>query len=179
MKLLLYSLVYLQAAEERYSHELLAHAESIKTIEGLKQQLSTVQSTVRDHKTAVETAKAKLATSEDSWKHQKETLDKEVADLNQRYNPFLEILLAYADSSKAVEILRLRTVFSTSIWNPSVPRLLKSDKLQVLLHFPQQENRTVTRIPSYRNFELCSHICAKRKKSWIYDSRSASKITRA
>ncbi|KAF5382472.1 hypothetical protein D9615_003024 [Tricholomella constricta] len=73
-----------KAAEERYSNEVIAHAESMKTIETLKRDLATVQTTARDNLTAAETAKANLATSEGSWNHQKEALDKEVADLNAR-----------------------------------------------------------------------------------------------
>ena len=62
----------------------MAHAESIKSVTLLKQQLSTVQATARDHETAAETAIAKLTTSESSWALQKDALDKEVSDLNRR-----------------------------------------------------------------------------------------------
>ncbi|KAK7048611.1 protein MLP1 [Favolaschia claudopus] len=71
-------------AEERAEQAVLAHAESIKTISGMKQQLSTTQALARDHQTAAETAVAKLTSSESSWALQKEALDKEVADLNKR-----------------------------------------------------------------------------------------------
>ncbi|TFK40767.1 hypothetical protein BDQ12DRAFT_679995 [Crucibulum laeve] len=74
-----------KAAEEKYSHEVIAHAESMKSIDGLKRDLSSAQATARDNLTAAETAQAKLAASEDSWRHQKEALDKEVSDLNARY----------------------------------------------------------------------------------------------
>ncbi|KAG6833443.1 hypothetical protein H0H87_006809 [Tephrocybe sp. NHM501043] len=73
-----------KAAEERYSNEIIAHADSMKTIETLKRDLTTAQATARDNLTAAETAKAKLTASESSWKHQKEALDKEVSDLNAR-----------------------------------------------------------------------------------------------
>lgn len=75
---------YFQAAEERYTQEVVAHAESIKSVTILKKQLSTIQATARDHQTAAETAIAKLATSEGSWALQKDALDKEVSDLNRR-----------------------------------------------------------------------------------------------
>ena len=74
-----------QAAEERYSNEVVAHAESIKAIENLKRDLAAAQTCARDNLTNAETAKAKLSTSEDSWKQQKAALDKEVTDLNSRY----------------------------------------------------------------------------------------------
>lgn len=75
----------MQAAEERYSNEVVAHAESIKAIDNLRKELSTVQGTARENATLAETAKANLKTSEESWKHQKDALDKEVAGLKARY----------------------------------------------------------------------------------------------
>jgi nucleoprotein TPR len=82
-----------QAAEERYSHEVLAHAESIKAIETLKRQFTDIQVTARGNLAAAETATAKLAASEGSWKQQKEALDKEMADLNIRLFLFLFLFL--------------------------------------------------------------------------------------
>jgi nucleoprotein TPR len=73
-----------QAAERRYSNEVVAHAESIKTIEVLRIDLTTSQAASRESLTASETAQAKLLSSEMSWKQQKEALDKEVVDLNAR-----------------------------------------------------------------------------------------------
>jgi nucleoprotein TPR len=78
------SYVKTQAAEGRYSNEVVAHAESIKTIEVLRIDLATSQAASRDSLTASETAQAKLLSSETSWKQQKEALDKEVVDLNAR-----------------------------------------------------------------------------------------------
>ncbi|KAG1824960.1 hypothetical protein EV424DRAFT_710307 [Suillus variegatus] len=72
------------AAEDRYSREVILHAESIKTIETLKQQLSVTQTTSRENLSEAANAQAKLAASEGSWKQQKEALDKEIADLNAR-----------------------------------------------------------------------------------------------
>lgn len=56
----------------------------MKLIEGLKKDVSTSQAAARENLTAAQTAQAKLASSESSWKQQKESLDKEVADLNSR-----------------------------------------------------------------------------------------------
>ncbi|KAG2344469.1 hypothetical protein BDR05DRAFT_975520 [Suillus weaverae] len=72
------------AAEDRYSREVIVHAESIKTIETLKQQLSIAQATSRENLSEAANAQAKLAASEGSWKQQKEALDKEISDLNAR-----------------------------------------------------------------------------------------------
>jgi nucleoprotein TPR len=63
-----------------------AHAESVKVMDQLRQQLSAAQATARDNSAAAETAQAKLSTSEASWKQQKETLEKEVVDLKARYD---------------------------------------------------------------------------------------------
>lgn len=64
---------------------MVAHAESIKSIDGLKKRLATVNASSRDNLTAAETAAAKLAASENSWAQQKQALDKEIADLNTRF----------------------------------------------------------------------------------------------
>ncbi|XP_006462514.1 hypothetical protein AGABI2DRAFT_71914 [Agaricus bisporus var. bisporus H97] len=74
-----------KAAEDRYTNELVSHAEAIKAIESLRKDLSTTQAAAKEHSTAAETAQAKLAASESSWKQQKEALDKEISDLNERY----------------------------------------------------------------------------------------------
>lgn len=63
---------------------MVSHAESFKTIENLKQQLSNAQATARQNSAETANAQAKLDASEGSWKQQKEALDKEVADLNAR-----------------------------------------------------------------------------------------------
>ncbi|KAG9308011.1 TPR/MLP1/MLP2-like protein-domain-containing protein [Chiua virens] len=72
------------AAEGRYSREVVAHAESFKTIENLKQQLDNAQATSRQNLTRAANAQAKLEALEGSWKQQKDALDKEIVDLNGR-----------------------------------------------------------------------------------------------
>ncbi|KZT09250.1 uncharacterized protein LAESUDRAFT_545404 [Laetiporus sulphureus 93-53] len=73
-----------KAAEERYAREVVAHAEALKSVADLREQLAKAQSLVRDHSSAAQTAQARLTASEASWKQQKEALDKEIADLNSR-----------------------------------------------------------------------------------------------
>ncbi|KAI9059234.1 hypothetical protein FKP32DRAFT_1606262 [Trametes sanguinea] len=73
-----------KAAEERYSREVLSHAESIKAVEELKQKLAQSQTAAREGRAAAETAQAKLATSEASWQQQREALEKEIEDLKTR-----------------------------------------------------------------------------------------------
>lgn len=86
-----------KAADERYSREVIAHAESIKSVEELRTQLAKAKATARDSLAASETARAKLATSETSWKQQKDALDKEVADLNTRYLLYVAYFKSYID----------------------------------------------------------------------------------
>jgi nucleoprotein TPR len=73
-----------KSAEEKYSREVVAHAESIKTVEELRLQLAGTKLTVRDATTTAETAQAKLSTSEISWSQQKKALEREVTELGVR-----------------------------------------------------------------------------------------------
>ncbi|PBK97398.1 hypothetical protein ARMGADRAFT_637587 [Armillaria gallica] len=103
-----------KAAEERYSNELVAHAESRKTIEALNTQLATSQAAVRDSQVAADTATAKLAASERSWEKQKETLDAELAEVRRRHQGLTEhnkLLHAHLDdvSSQATRIKQAAT----------------------------------------------------------------------
>ena len=66
-----------KSAEEKYGREVVAHAESIKTVEELRQRLAETKLTVHDATTATETAQAKLSTSEASWNQQKMALERE------------------------------------------------------------------------------------------------------
>jgi len=57
----------------------------MKAIDGLKKDLGAAQAAARGQLTALETAQAKLSSSESSWRQQKDSLEKEVTDLNARY----------------------------------------------------------------------------------------------
>ena len=72
----------LQGAEQRYSQEIIAHAESMKTLDGLKKDLAAARASARGLQTAAETAEAKFTSSEGGWRQQKDALDKEITDLN-------------------------------------------------------------------------------------------------
>ncbi|KAF5314858.1 hypothetical protein D9619_007083 [Psilocybe cf. subviscida] len=73
-----------KAAEERYSREIIAHAESMKSLDALKKDLASAHAASRQHMSAAETAQAKLVSSETSWTQQKENLDQELNDLKAR-----------------------------------------------------------------------------------------------
>ncbi len=74
-----------QDAEERYSREVVAHAESIKQIETLKNELAGARAVLRDQTSIAETALAKLVSSEGIWLQQRESLNKEISDLDKRF----------------------------------------------------------------------------------------------
>ncbi|PIL22755.1 transporter [Ganoderma sinense ZZ0214-1] len=73
-----------KAAEDRYSREVVAHAEALKSLQDLKKRLSQSQTAARENRAAAETAQAKLASSEASWQQQRGALDNEIADLKTR-----------------------------------------------------------------------------------------------
>ena len=168
----------LQAAEERYSREVLAHAESIKTIDNLKEQYSKAQTKARDSLVDAETAQAKLISSETSWKQQKQALEQELNDLNARYdfsflssdqsNPHLDARISYH-----------RILFCISISNQSALRRLASNRLPT----PQRRWLVVMEMlltmstPSCLNCVPSLLICEKRKRSLTFSSNSANKKT--
>ena len=82
--------LFVQAAEERYSREVIAHAEAMKTIHDLNQRINDLRQSDRNNRTAAETAQAKLSTSEGSWSQQRQTLDREIADLAARCKALTE-----------------------------------------------------------------------------------------
>ena len=116
-------------AEDKYSRELLAHAESIKVIEDLKQQLSTARASARDNLASAETAQAKLLASEASWVQQKDALDKEIVDLNARY-ALLVVLSISPPMSRisGAKIYHPRITFFISISNQLAPKQPVSDR---------------------------------------------------
>ena len=73
-----------KAAEEKYTREVVAHAEAIKLVDTLKNDLSEARATIREKTLEAETAQANLSASTGSWKQQREALDKEIAGLNDR-----------------------------------------------------------------------------------------------
>ncbi|KAL5512816.1 hypothetical protein ACEPAG_3082 [Sanghuangporus baumii] len=73
-----------KVAEEKYSREIVAHAESIKVVDAFKMQLTEVRASLREKITQAETAQANLTSSEASWNQQREVLNKEIADLTAR-----------------------------------------------------------------------------------------------
>ena len=96
----------------------MAHAESIKAIEDLKQRLTQSQTAAREGRAAAETAQAKLASSEASWQQQREAFDKEIVDLQLRLVPAHSVScvpsILTSDFHPGARILANRTNFFTN-----------------------------------------------------------------
>ena len=94
----------------------------MKTLEGLKKELASARASLRDQRTAAETAEAKLTSSEKSWKQQKEALDTEVADLKTRYSSYFLTFakLMYFTIAAKSSLGKMRHCINIS--NPSVPK---------------------------------------------------------
>lgn len=71
-------------ASAKYNAELLAHAEDVKRLGEVQNELETVRSTVAEAQTATEVAKANLVASEESWGRQKAALEQELKDVGKR-----------------------------------------------------------------------------------------------
>lgn len=72
-------------AHEKYERELVAHAEDVKALAQLKDEMATIRSTGQQHRQAAETAEANLTASKASWSDQSTALNKELDDIRTRY----------------------------------------------------------------------------------------------
>lgn len=71
-------------AHEKYERELVAHAEDVKRLTEIKDELEVVRQSIGEQQTAAEVAKANLLSSEESWTRQKRALEQELADVRKR-----------------------------------------------------------------------------------------------
>ncbi|KAH9169938.1 hypothetical protein EDB89DRAFT_1980725 [Lactarius sanguifluus] len=109
-----------RAAEERYSREVIAHAEAIKAIEDLKRRMHDLQVSDRNNRTAAETAQAKLSASEGSWGQQRQALDREIADLAARCKALTEqnnVLHQHLDNVSS-QATRIRQAADSTVATP-------------------------------------------------------------
>ncbi|BGP20306.1 Protein mlp1 [Rhodosporidiobolus nylandii] len=77
-------------AHDKYERELVAHAEDVKRLSEVKEELETVRATVREHQSAAEVARANLAQSEESWQRQKSVLEAELSEIRKRSDELKE-----------------------------------------------------------------------------------------
>lgn len=71
-------------AHDKYERELVAHAEDVKRLSEVKDELERVRATVREHESAAQVARANLTASEESWTRQKTVLERELAEVRKR-----------------------------------------------------------------------------------------------
>lgn len=139
-----------RAAEERYSREVIAHAEAIKAIEDLKRRIHDAQLSDRNNRTAAETAQAKLSTSESSWSQQRQALDREIADLAARCKALTEqnnVLHQHLDnvSSQATRIRQAAdsTVATPGEGNTADGTEAKLSELRAVINYLRKEKEIV------------------------------------
>lgn len=72
-------------AHEKYERELVAHADDVKRLTEIKDELERIRATVGEAESSAEVAKFNLASSETSWTRQKSILEQEITDLKRRY----------------------------------------------------------------------------------------------
>ncbi|GAA5906296.1 hypothetical protein JCM6882_002695 [Rhodosporidiobolus microsporus] len=77
-------------AHDKYERELVAHAEDVKRLSEVKEELEKVRGTVREHQSAAEIAKANLAKSEESWQRQKVVVESELTEIRKRTDELKE-----------------------------------------------------------------------------------------
>jgi nucleoprotein TPR len=70
-------------AHAKYEAELLAHAEDVRALTSVKEQLDGLRTQILDAQKAKETAEGNLASSTDSWTRQRELLEREKGELKQ------------------------------------------------------------------------------------------------
>lgn len=62
----------------------MAHAEAVKQVTHLRQELQELQAKARDYQSAAETASARATNSEASWNSQRDAMSKEMEDVLSR-----------------------------------------------------------------------------------------------
>jgi nucleoprotein TPR len=73
-----------QDAHDKYSRELVAHAETVKENTKLKEELLQAQTKTRESENAAEVATAKATNGESNWASQRDALKKELEDVSAR-----------------------------------------------------------------------------------------------
>ncbi|KAH9977476.1 hypothetical protein BJV74DRAFT_946992 [Russula compacta] len=154
-----------RAIEERYSREVIAHAETIKAIDDLKRRLHDLQASERNHRTAAETAQAKLATSESSWSQQRQALDREIGDLTARCKALTEqnnVLHQHLDNVSS-QAARIRQAADSSVGAPGEGETVdgtetKFSELRAVINYLRKEKEIVD-----MQLELCKQENARLK----------------
>ncbi|KAH9974884.1 hypothetical protein BGW80DRAFT_1444514 [Lactifluus volemus] len=154
-----------RAAEEKYSREVIAHADAIKVMEDLKRRLHDLQVSERNNRMAAETAQAKLTTSESSWNQQRQALDREMADLATRCKALTEqnnVLHQHLDNVSS-QAARIRQAADSSLSTPGEGETtdgteVKLSELRAVINYLRKEKEIVD-----MQLELCKQENARLK----------------
>lgn len=71
-------------AHEKYQSELVTHADDVKVLSRIREELKIAQAALNDTRAHAETAQANLGLSEASWLHQRQSLQKEIDEQKKR-----------------------------------------------------------------------------------------------
>lgn len=71
-------------ANEKYQNELVSHADDVRALNVLRQQLDAAQTALNKASAQMETAQSNLGTSQASWETQKSALQKELDEQKKR-----------------------------------------------------------------------------------------------
>ena len=164
-----------KSSGDKYNREVVAHAESIKAVEELRQQLAETKLTVRNATTAAETAQTKLSTSETSWGQQKKALEREVTELNSRQVTWL---LVRVDSLICQLVARTslpRTPSFTITLSQLAHKLPRSVTLRTLLLRPREKERVIPQMASFPSSGRLLDGCGRRRRLSSYSWNLANK----
>lgn len=158
-------------AQGRYEAELLAHAEDVKALTSVKEQLDGLRMQALEAQKARETAEGNLASSQDSWSIQRSILEKEkdeqkriVQELrgqNDALHKHLESLEAQANE------IRRTAVGEGNLGDTSISSQSGSDELQEVIRYLRREKEIVD-----LQVELREQECARLRQSLEHTQRS-------
>lgn len=168
-----------QEAHAKYEAELLAHAEDVRALASVKEQLDLVRTSILEAQKAKETAEGNLAGSTDSWARQKELLEREKEELkkviqevrgqNEALHKHLESLQAQAKSirqatgvSESAGIEQAANVGDVSITSQS-----DNEELHEVIRYLRREKEIVD-----LQVELREQECARLRQSVEHTQRS-------
>lgn len=77
-------------AHERYQSELMAHAEDVKILTAIREELAAAQLALNEAQLSAQTSQSNMTAAQESWNGQKETMQKELDEQKKRYQELTE-----------------------------------------------------------------------------------------
>lgn len=169
-----------QEAHAKYEAELLAHAEDVKALASVKEQLDLVRTAMLEAQKAKETAEGNLAGSTDSWTRQKELLEREKDELkkviqevrgqNEALHKHLESLQAQAKNIRQASGVPGSSVSgeqAANVGDASITSQSDNDELHEVIRYLRREKEIVD-----LQVELRDQECARLRQSVEHTQRS-------